>query len=105
MKELECQKKQRNYRYISLAAVAACFIIIISMGIAMPRVIAGLSRGKYTNTGMMASIFYEGKVFGYVLVGLLSFALGVCLTVLCFLLQPGRQRNKEDHNHDRNHRQ
>lgn len=100
---MEQQKKQRQYRYIGLSAIAACLVIIVGMGITQPRIMAGLSGGDYTNTGVMASIFYEGKALGYVLVGLLAFAFGVCVTALCYHLQPGRQQDKEGHNNDRNH--
>ena len=101
VKELERQKKQRQSRTISLSAAAACLFIVIGMGAAMPGIMAGLSQGDYTNTGMMASIFYEGGALSYVLIGLLAFALGVCLTVLCVLLRRRNQRDKEDENNDR----
>ena len=101
VRELEQQKRQLRCRYIGLSAVAACLVVIVGMGVAMPGIITGLSLRDYSNTGMMASIFYEGKVLGYVLIGLLSFALGICVTILCFLLQPKRQRKKGEHNSDR----
>ena len=86
VKELTRQKKQRLCRYIGLSAAAACLLIVIGMGIAMPGIMAGLTEGDYTSAGMMASNFYEGSALGYVLIGLIAFALGTCLTVLCFLL-------------------
>ena len=102
VKELARQKKQRQSRYIGLSAVTACLLIVIGVGFAMPDVMAGLSEGDYAIIGMMASIFYEGGAFGYVLIGLLAFALGVCLTVLCFLLHRRNQRYKEDNENARN---
>lgn len=101
VKELKQQKKQRMYRFISLSAVAACMLVVVGMGVAMPSIMAGFSEGDYINTGMMASIFYESKALGYVFIGLSSFTLGVCLTVLCFLLQTGRHNNKGEHNNGR----
>ncbi|HHV28073.1 DUF4179 domain-containing protein [Acetivibrio mesophilus] len=103
VEELERQKRQRKYRYIGWSAVAACLIIIVGTAVAMPGIMAGLSEKDYNNTGMMASIFSEGRVLGYILIGLLAFALGVCLTILCFLLQPRRQWDKGDCNNDRTH--
>ena len=100
--ELKQHKKQRMYRFISLSAVTACLVVVVGMGIAMPGIMEGSSEGDYINTGMMASIFYESKVLGYVIIGLVAFALGICLTVLCFLLKPGRHKNKGEHNNDRN---
>lgn len=96
VKELARQKKQRQSRYIGLSAAAACLLIVVGMGAAMPGIMAGLSQGGYANTGMMASIFYEGGALGYVLIGLLAFALGVCLTVFCVLLRRRSQQAKED---------
>ena len=93
--ELARQKK-RCRGYIGL--VAACLIVIVGMGVAMPGIMVRLSEADYTNTGIMASIFYEGGALGYVLIGLLAFALGICLTVLCFLLNRRSKRDKEDSN-------
>ena len=103
VKELEQQKRQRQYRHISRLAVAACLVLIVGIGIAMPGIMEGLSGEDYANSGMMASIFYKGNAFGYVLVGLLSFALGVCLTILCFFLQPRRRKNEREHDDGGNH--
>ena len=36
---------------------------------------------------------YSGAALGYIVIGLLAFLLGVCVTVLCFQL---RQMNRED---------
>jgi len=98
--ELEREKRQRRHRFIGFIAVAACLAIVVSVSTAMPHIMAGLSGGAYSNSGVTASIFYMGKAFGYVLVGLLSFSIGVCLTILCFLLQPRRQKSKGEHDND-----
>lgn len=96
MYELDMRKRLRRYRFFCLSAPAACLIVILGMGLTMPRIVAAFSGLEYVNTGIMASIFYEGKTLGYLLVGLLAFTLGVCLTVLCFRLKPGRQQDKEE---------
>ena len=36
---------------------------------------------------------YSGAALGYIVIGLLAFLLGVCVTVLCFRLH---QMNRED---------
>ena len=50
----------------------------------MPSVTARFSGADYYG-GMTASLF-TGESLGYLLVGLLAFALGVCVTVLCVRL-------------------
>lgn len=91
------QREERRIRFISLSAAALCFLIITGIGFAMPGIMARLSGGEYENAGMMASIFCEGNALGYVLIGILAFALGVCLTVLCYIL---RRRNNSEDDHD-----
>ena len=93
VKQMARQKKQRQHCYIGLSATVACLVLVVGVGASMPSIMEELAQGNYTNTGMMASNFYEGGALGYVLVGLLAFALGTCLTVLCILL---RRRNKRD---------
>ena len=53
----------------------------------MPSVTARFSGADYYG-GMTASLF-TGESLGYLLVGLLAFALGVCVTVLCVRLRGG----------------
>ncbi len=101
VKELARQKKQRRSRTIGLSAAAACLLLVVGMSVAMPGIMAGLAEGDYTGAGMMASIFYEGSALGYVLIGLLAFTLGVCLTVLCVLLRRRSRRDKEDDSDER----
>ena len=43
--------------------------------------------------GGLAALAGGGAALGYIVIGLLSFLLGVCVTVLCFRL---RQINRED---------
>ena len=58
----------------------------------------GLARLCYFRQGgggieTAASIFHSGAALGYIVIGLLAFLLGVCVTILCFRL---RQMNHED---------
>ena len=57
----------------------------------MPSVTARFSGADYYG-GMTASLF-TGESLGYLLVGLLAFALGVCVTVLCVRLHE-RERDE-----------
>lgn len=45
---------------------------------------------------MAASIFADSAAAGYVLIALLPFALGVCVTVLCFRLRVFHEESEED---------
>ncbi len=74
----------RRSRIAAVSGAAACFAAILGLALAMPSVTARFSGADYYG-GMTASLF-TGESFGYLLVGLLAFALGVCVTALCFHL-------------------
>ena len=79
-------KRQERSRRSRIAAVsgAACLAVILGLALTMPSVTARFSGADYYG-GMTASLF-TGEILGYLLVGLLAFALGVCVTALCFRL-------------------
>ena len=84
-RELERERQRRRARGIFCAGTAACLAIIVSLALAMPGITEGFSD---------ASIF-SGRSLGYLVVGLLAFALGVCVTVLCVRLR-GHERDTAD---------
>ena len=74
----------RRSRIAAVSGAAACLAAILGLALAMPSVTARFSGADYYG-GMTASLF-TGESLGYLLVGLLAFALGVCVTALCFRL-------------------
>ena len=90
--KIERAKRRRNT--ITMAsAVAACLALLIGASLAMPGIAASIQTGDYSGFETAASIFHGGAALGYIVIGLLAFLLGVCVTVLCFRL---RQMNRED---------
>ena len=76
-----------------VSAAAACLVLLIGVSLAMPGIAASIQTGNYSGFETAASIFHSGAALGYIVIGLLAFLLGVCVTVLCFRL---RQMNRED---------
>ena len=90
--KIERAKRRRNT--ITMAsAVAACLALLIGASLAMPGIAASIQTGNYSGLETAASIFHGGAALGYIVIGLLAFLLGVCVTVLCFRL---RQMSRED---------
>ena len=83
------REQRRRSTITTLSAAAACLVLIV----AMPGVVAGIRPGDYAGYETAASMYGGGAALGYIVIGLLSFLLGVCVTVLCFRL---RQMNRED---------
>lgn len=92
-RELERERQRRRARGILWAGTAACLVVIVSLALVMPGITEGFSDAAL-GVGMAASIF-SGRSLGYLVVGLLAFALGVCVTVLCVRLR-GREGDSAD---------
>ena len=88
------QESRRRRNTVTVAyAVAACLALLISASLAMPGIAANIQTGDYSGFETAASIFHGGAALGYIVIGLLAFLLGVCVTILCFRL---RQMHRED---------
>ena len=91
--QIEREKRLRRNTVTMAFAVAACLALLIGASLAMPGIAASIQAGNYSGLETAASIFHGGAALGYIVIGLLAFLLGVCVTVLCFRL---RQISRED---------
>ena len=87
------EKRRRRNTVTMASAVAACLALLIGASLAMPGIAANIQTGDYSGFETAASMYGGGAALGYIVIGLLAFLLGVCVTVLCFRL---RQMNRED---------
>ena len=90
---IEREKRLRRDKITMISAAAACLALLIGASLAMPGIAASIQAGDYSGFETAASIFHGSAVLGYIVIGLLAFLLGVCVTVLCFRL---RQMSRED---------
>lgn len=97
-RELERQRQRRRARGIFCAGTAACFVMIVSLALVMPGITEGFS-DTALGVGMAASVF-SGRSLGYLVVGLLAFALGVCVTVLCVRLRGHEGDSADEERYD-----
>ena len=91
--KMEREKQLRRNTITMASAVAACLVLLIGASFAMPGIAAGIQAGDYVGFETAASMYGGSAALGYIVIGLLAFLLGVCVTVLCFRL---RQMNRED---------
>ena len=91
--KMEREKQRRRNTVTMASAVAACLALLIGASFAMPGIAAKSQAGDYSGFETSASMYGGGAALGYIVIGLLAFLLGVCVTVLCFRL---RQMNRED---------
>ena len=91
--KIELEKRRRRNTITMASAVAACLALLIGASLTMPGIAASIQTGDYAGFETAASMYGGGAALGYIVIGLLAFLLGVCVTVLCFQL---RQINWED---------
>ena len=91
--KIERAKRRRRNTITIASSAAACLALLIGASLAMPGIAASIQTGNYSGLETAASIFHSGAALGYIVIGLLAFLLGVCVTVLCFRL---RQMSRED---------
>lgn len=91
--KIEREKRLRRDKITMISAAAACLALLIGASFAMPGIAANIQTGNYSGFETAASMYGGGAALGYIVIGLLAFLLGVCVTVLCFRLH---QMNRED---------
>ena len=99
--KIERENRLRRNTIAMASAVAACLALLIGASLAMPGIAANIRTGDYSGFETAASIYGGGAALGYIVIGLLAFLLGVCVTVLCFRLRQmsregGQDRESED---------
>ena len=101
--EKERKKKLRRSRIAAVSAVAACLVLIVVLSLFMPGIAGQLRPGGYSDYEMVASMFGENGALGYIIIGLLAFFLGVCVTILCFRIRllNREEQSMEDKKEDR----
>ena len=98
-RELERERQRRRARGILCAGTAACLVVIVSLALVMPGIIEGFS-DTALGGGMAAASIFSGRSLGYLVVGLLAFALGVCVTVLCVRLRGHEGDSADEERYD-----
>ncbi len=93
--KIEREKRLRRNTIVMASAVAACLVLLIGASLAMPGIAAKIQAGDYSGFETSATMYGGGAALGYIVIGLLAFLLGVCLTILCFRLRQLHRQDKE----------
>lgn len=97
----EQEQKLRRSRITMFAAVTACLALIVGASLVMPGIAAKIQRDDYSGFETEASVFHGSAALGYIVIGLLAFLLGVCVTILCFRLRQTNQEEQEQESEGR----
>ena len=93
IEEKERRQRLRYRQIVSAFCIAACLAVIAGVSFVMPGIAGQIAPGTSSGFETAATILGGGTALGYMVIGLLAFILGVCVTILCFRI---RQLNKEE---------
>ena len=82
--EKEYKKRLRREWAAAVCCVAACLAVIVGVSLSMPDTVSRIEMGTSSGFETAATMLGGSTALGYIVVGLLAFVLGVCVTVLCF---------------------
>ena len=93
--DIKKEKRQFRVRLISAAGISICIAAIILMAVCMPG-FSGYYVADTSATGMHASIFNGNSFLGLIIIGIVSFLLGIAVTILCFRLKKWQELEHEE---------
>ena len=91
--EKEYKKRLRREWAAAVCCVAACLAVIAGVSLSMPDTVSRIEMGTSSGFETAATMLGGSTALGYIVVGLLAFVRGVCVTVLCFRI---RRLNEEE---------
>lgn len=95
-------RRQRRLRAITAGAVAASVLVTEVLAVQMPEKMRAMA-GNEVECVQAASVFRNGGAAGYVLIGLLAFVLGICVTVLCFRIRELEKARTDEEKREDDH--
>lgn len=102
IRAIRAERQRKRLALTTLISTSLCLISIISLGILMPDMVSATQTETVTASGA-ASLIGGHAELGYVIMGILSFTLGACLTVLIYRLRKSceQKEKREEHSNDR----
>lgn len=84
-RELKKQRARRNARLLDVGCIAGSLVLILLLAFWLPDSFT-VSDKAMTHPALTASLIGSGAVSGYIVMGVLSFLLGVCVTIFLYRL-------------------
>ena len=96
------KKALQRSRILAIVTTGASFALILWIASIMPDLSARVMDSNYTKFQTAASIFSDTSSLGYVVIGLISFALGICVTIICYRTHLLQRQDRESENSQEN---
>lgn len=97
--ELKREKRIKTQRAVTVLCLAASLMLIAGLGLWISSR-TGEAAAEVVYASGAASLLASNGSLGYILMGILSFLLGVCVTILLFRLSRWRKRHEKPEDPD-----
>lgn len=94
--EIKQERRIKRQRRLDAACVAVCLLLVIGIGVLMPGLMRNTVNSGIIHPSGTASLLGSHAALGYIIMGLLAFLLGVCVTVLLYRLRRREERQKQE---------
>ena len=98
--EIKRERQKKKQRALDTVCIAACLILVVGIGSFMPGLVVGIPGGEVHHASGAASLVGSHAALGYILMGLMAFLLGVCVTVLLYRLLRRNERKRRENRND-----
>ena len=98
--EIKRERQKKKQRTLDMICIAACLILVVGIGSFMPGLTAGIPGGEVHHASGAASLVGSHAALGYILMGIMAFLLGVCVTVLLYRLRRRNERKHQENSND-----
>lgn len=92
--EIKKADRKKKQRIVDAGCLVACLLLVTGIGTFLPELLGGASYVSMIHTSGAASLVVSNASLVYVMMGLMCFLLGMCVTVLLY-----RVRHKNNHKH------
>lgn len=94
--EIKRERQKKKQRALDMICIAACLLLIVGIGSFLPDWVVGIPGGEVHHASGAASLVGSHAALGYILMGLMAFLLGVCVTVLLYRLRRRNEREQQE---------
>ena len=94
--EIKRERQRKKQRALDGICIGACLILIVGIGSFLPDWVVGVPGGEVHHASGAASLVGSHAALGYILMGLMAFLLGVCVTVLLYRQHRRNEREQQE---------
>ena len=98
--EIKRERQKKKQRALDTVCIAACLILVVGIGSFMPGLVVGIPGGEVHHASGAASLVGSHAALGYILMGLMAFLLGACVTVLLYRLHRRNEKKQRENPDD-----